>query len=131
MHDDLKDIIEQLRLERSVLKDGGYGRSVRTPWKEERLFRDSITCLNLGEDVKSHPCSDCFLWEFVPPEDKHDDIPCHSIPLTETGETIKSLESKGDQEGAEKALLEWLNRTIQQLEDQLAGRNQRSAISVK
>ena len=62
MGDDLRDIIAQLKLERSILRDGGYGRSVQTPAKAGQLFRDSITCLNAGETVRRHPCSDCLLW---------------------------------------------------------------------
>ena len=59
MADDLQDMIEQLKLERGILRDGGYGRSVRTPTKAERLFRDSVTCLNVGQEVQRHPCTDC------------------------------------------------------------------------
>jgi hypothetical protein len=122
MADDLRDIIEQLKLERSILQDGGYGSSVRTPTKEEQLFRDSITCLNVGQTVRRHPCTDCLLWEFVPNERQEEDIPCHHIPLTESRETIASLEEKGDRDAAQQALLAWLDRTIAQLEDELAGR---------
>lgn len=117
---DLREIIEHLRLERDILKNGGYGRSVRTPWKAEKLFRDSITCLNLGETVKKHPCNECLLWEWVPEKDREEDIPCHYIPLNERGETIESLEERGDREEAEKALLGWLDSTIKRLEEQLA-----------
>lgn len=120
MATDLKGIIEQLKLEREILKDGGYGRSVHTPWKEERLFRDSITCLNVGEEVRRHPCNECLLWEWVPEEHKEEYIPCHYIPLDERGQSIASLEDAGDREQAEKALLEWLNTTIQRLEERLA-----------
>lgn len=120
MASDLKDIIEQLRLERDILKDGGYGRSVRTPRKEERLFRDSITCLNIGEEVKRHPCNECMLWDWVPPEHKDEDIPCHFIPLNEQGESIASLEDRGEREKAEEALLTWLDSALQKLEEKLA-----------
>jgi len=120
MATDLKEIIEHLKLERDILKDGGYGRSVRTPWKAERLFRDSITCLNVGEEVKHHPCSECLLWEWVPERDKEEYIPCHFIPLNERGESIASLEAAGDREKAEQALLNWLDSTIQKLEERLA-----------
>ena len=120
MATDLKEIIEHLKLERDILKDGGYGRSVRTPWKDERLFRDSITCLNVGEEVQRHPCSDCLLWEWVPERDKAESIPCHFIPLNERGETIASLEAAGDRAKAEEALLRWLDSTIQKLEGRLA-----------
>ena len=122
MADDLRDIIEQLKLERSILRDGGYGRSVHTPAKTEQLFRDSVTCLNVGQTVRRHPCSDCLLWEFVPNEHLEEDIPCHHIPLNANCETIAALEEKGDREAAEKSLLEWLDRTIQHLEKELAQR---------
>lgn len=116
----LKEIIDQLKLERDVLKGGGYGRSVRTPWKPTRLFRDSVTCLNLDEPVKQHPCNECSLWEWVPEEHRDEDIPCHFIPLNERGENIASfLEDARDREEAEAALLEWLNSTIAKLEASL------------
>ncbi len=119
MATNLKEILDQLKLERDILKDGGYGRSVRTPWKASTLFRDSVTCLNFGETVKKHPCSECLLWEWVPEAHKDEDIPCHFIPLNERGESITSLEDVGDREKAEKALLDWLNATIERLEEKL------------
>lgn len=122
MAGDLRDMIEQLKLERSILRDGGYGRSVHTPEKAEQLFRDSVTCINVGEAERRHPCSDCFLWEFVPNEHLEKDVPCHHIPLNAERETIAALEEKGDRGAAEKALLDWLDRTILQLEKELAQR---------
>lgn len=120
MASDLKEMIEQLKLQRSILKDGGYGRSVRTPWKEELLFRDSITCLNFGEEVKKHPCNECLLWDWVPQDHRYEGIPCHFIPLNEQGATIAELERAGKHEEAEQALLEWLDSTIQKLEEKCA-----------
>ena len=116
----LKEIIDQLKLERDVLKSGGYGRSVRTPWKPTNLFRDSVTCLNFDEPVKQHPCNECVLWEWVPESRRDEDIPCHFIPLNERGENIASfLEDARDRDDAEAALLEWLNSTIAKLEAKL------------
>lgn len=123
MPNDLREIIEQLKLQKSILEDGGYGRSVRTPWKEESLFRDSVTCLNVGEQVKKHPCSECLLWEWVPEEHKDQDIPCHFIPLNKEGQSIAELEEAGKRDEAEQALLVWLNTTIQKLEEKLTKRN--------
>jgi len=111
-----KEILDQLRLEREILKDGGYGRSVRTPWKEERLFRDSITCLNVGETVKKHPCNECLLWQWVPEDRRNEDIPCHFIPLDERGRTVAQLEDAGERDEAEEALLAWLDHAILELE---------------
>lgn len=117
---DLKEIIEGLKLQRSVLKDGGYGRSVRTPWKETQLFRDSLTCLNFDEPSMKHACNECLLWDWVPTEHRTDEIPCHFIPLNEKGESIASLEGAADRELAEQTLLEWLDSTISRLEEKLA-----------
>ena len=121
MEPDLKEIIKQLKLQRDIVKDGGYGRSVRTPWKEERLFRDSITCLNVTEQVKKHPCNECLLWEWVPEDHKDEDIPCQFIPLNKEGNSIAELEEAGKREEAEQALLVWLDSTIERLEEKVTG----------
>ena len=41
MSDDKRDILEVLKFELSFLEQGGYGRSVRTPWKATSVFQDS------------------------------------------------------------------------------------------
>jgi hypothetical protein len=130
MRANLRDIIEELKIEKSILQDGGYGRSVRTPWKENQLFHDSISCLNYGLGEKIRPCSDHFLWEWAPPEHRDDEFPCHYIPLNDRGDTIHSLELAGDREGAERALIAWLGRTIEMLEGELA-REESEARSLK
>lgn len=126
MADDLLDMIKQLKLERSILRDGGYGRSVHTATKEEQLFRDSVTCLNVGQTVRKHPCSDCLLWEFVPKDKMEEDIPCHHIPLNSEKTTIAAMEERGDRDTAEEALRGWLDRTIAKLEEELARRSPNS-----
>jgi len=113
----LAGIIEQLKLERDILRDGGYGRSGPAPWKPTTLFRDSVICLNFGLAVKRRSCKECLLWEWVPEDHRHQDIPCHFIPLNRNGDTIASLEGQGDRAKAEHALLDWLERTILQLEE--------------
>jgi len=120
MHANLQDVIEMLKIEKSILQDGGYGRSVRSPWKENRSFRDSVICLNLGEEVARIPCRECLLWDFVPAEHRAQEIPCHFIPLNDLKETVYSLEQAGKREDAEQALLDWLNQTIGELEKRLA-----------
>jgi len=117
---ELKEILNELKLQRSILQDGGYGRSVRTPWKPTQLFRDSLTCLNFGSEVKEHPCDECLLWDWVPEKYRHEENACHFIPLNAAGDTITSLEAAGDRDKAEKALLEWLDATIGELEERLA-----------
>jgi hypothetical protein len=111
-----EEIIRQLKLEKSILEDGGYGRSVRTPRKPSIIFRDSITCPNYGEPQKVHPCSECFLNEYVHPAYRDVDLPCHFIPLNSHGDTIDSLVRSGDVDKLEACLLGWLETTIKKLE---------------
>jgi hypothetical protein len=108
-----EEVIEKLKLERSILADGGYGRSVRTPWRPTEYFRDSVSCLNVGEPEKVHPCTECFLINYVHPAHRDKQIPCHFIPLSREGETIYSLLRIGDVEKLEQLLLEWLDTTIE------------------
>jgi len=129
MRPDLKEIIDQLKLERDILKSGGYGRSVRTPQKPTTLFRDSVTCLNYGEAVKLHSCDQCLLWDWVPEDHQHDQLPCHFIPLNERGDSIASLEDAGDRDEAEKALLGWLDSVIGHLEIKLAQESEKREIA--
>jgi hypothetical protein len=117
---ELKEILQELKLQRSILQDGGYGRSVRTPWKPTQLFRDSLTCLNFGSEVKEHSCDECLLWQWVPEERRKEENACHHIPLNAQGDTIASLEAAGDRDKAEKAVMEWLDNTIRELDERLA-----------
>jgi len=117
---ELREILDELKLQRSILQDGGYGRSVRTPWKPTQLFRDSLTCLNFGSEVKEHSCNECLLWDWVPEEHRNAENACHLIPLNAQGDTIASLEAAGDRDKAEKALMGWLDKIIGELEVKLA-----------
>ncbi|MDD5543557.1 MAG: hypothetical protein PHX83_10330 [Acidobacteriia bacterium] len=111
------EVVEKLKLELNILKDGGYGRSVRTPRAEPVYLRDSVTCLNFGRHEDREPCDRCFLMEFVPQEYAHRELPCHHIRLNDTGETLASLEARGDKDHLEAALGQWLKNTILELQD--------------
>ena len=120
MAKDERDVVELLKIELDFIEKGGYGRSVRTPWKETSPFRDSLTCVNYALPEKAHPCSECHLIDFVPAE-KHDElVPCHFIPLTETGETVEDLEVEGNQTKMEETLKQWMRRKIEEVEIQRA-----------
>lgn len=110
------ELVEKLKLEMSILADGGHGRSVRTPWRAMEYFRDSVTCLNFGKAKRVHQRAECLLSEFVNSSHKNDAIPCHLIPLNPQGETIESLLRTGDLKKLEELLLDWLDRTIRRLE---------------
>src|SRR5205809_2144158 len=95
MTKDDRDILELLKDELAFIQKGGYGRSVRTPWLPKSIFQDSLSCLNYGYPYRAHPCSECHLLDFVPPEDRSQIVPCHHIPLDKAGDTIEELESEG------------------------------------
>lgn len=111
-----QDVIDKLRLEAGIIRDGGYNPSVRDPRKQPRIFRDSVTCLNIGLEVKREPCSDCLLMQFVPPEHRNRENPCHHIPLNERGDTVASLEASPDRDKLEQSLLGWLEGAIARAE---------------
>lgn len=119
MPDD-RDILETLKFELNFLEQGGYGRSVRTPWKPTSIFQDSITCLNFGEPDRPHPCDQCLLMEFVPASSRNETVPCHHIPLTASGQTVETLDRGYNQQQVEEAVIEWLRATIRRLEQERA-----------
>lgn len=116
MAKDDRDILDILKFELDFLENGGYGRSVRTPWKATSLFQDSLSCINFGDPERSRPCDECLLMDFVPSDRRSTDIPCHHIPLTERGETIEVIEQGKSREELEEALKSWLRKTIHQIE---------------
>jgi len=128
MATDNRDLLEALKFELSFLEQGGYGRSVHTPWKPTSLFQDSLTCLNFGEKEKVHPCNECMLYQFVPEDSQNETVPCHHIPLDEKGTTLNSLDRGYNQLELEESLREWLRATIQKLEAQQGQTTARSAV---
>ena len=124
MTQDDRDILEVLYEELDFIEKGGYGRSVRTPWKPTSIFQDSLSCLNYGYPYRAHPCSDCRLIDFVPAEDRAKVVPCHHIPLGETGETIEALETEENQQKLEDSVKEWLRARIRQIEEARATQQQ-------
>jgi len=118
MAKDERDILEVLKFELAFLEQGGYGRSVRTPWKPTSIFQDSITCLNFGEPQRVHPCSECLLIDFVPPQEREAEVPCHHILLNAQGETVDAVNRYDNQQELEEKVKGWLRATIQRIETQ-------------
>jgi hypothetical protein len=117
MANDDRDILEVLTEELNFIEQGGYGRSVRTPWKAKSAFQDSLTCLNYGYPYRAHPCNECHLLEFVSPEHHADEVPCHFIPLNKAGETIEDLESGDNEAKLERNVRDWLRARIHDIEE--------------
>jgi hypothetical protein len=117
MKKDDRDTLEILRAELDFIEKGGYGRSVKTPWQPTSIFQDSTACLNFADPERTHPCNECLLIDFVPADDRTQDVPCHFIPLDSSGITIDELEWKENQREIEEAVKNWLRASIKRLEN--------------
>jgi predicted Ser/Thr protein kinase len=58
------------------------------------------------------------LLNFVSPEHRSEEVPCHFIPLNETGETIETLEPEDNQAKLERDVAGWLRVRIRQIEEE-------------
>jgi len=116
MTTDDRDILELLKDELTFIEEGGYGRSVRTPWLRKSTFQDSLSCINYGYPYRAHPCNECHLLDFVTPEHRTEQVPCHFIPLNTDGETIEDLELQDNQAKIEREVKDWLRSKIKELE---------------
>jgi hypothetical protein len=114
--DDL-ETLEILKAELDFIEDGGYGRSVRTPWKPTTTLLDSPTCLNFSDPQRTHPCNECLLMKLVPTSHQSESVPCHHIPLNAAGDTLSTLQQAGERE-PEEVVKDWLVTTIKRLEEE-------------
>jgi hypothetical protein len=122
MAKDDRDILQLLKDELEFIEKGGYGRSVRTPWKPTSAFQDSLTCINYGYPYRAHPCNECHLLDFVSPEHHGAEVPCHFIRLNEAGETIEDLEAEDNEAKLEREVRDWLRAKIKKIEEERATR---------
>jgi hypothetical protein len=118
-----RDLREVLQLELDFVDGGGYGRSVHEPRFPRMVFRDSPTCLNLDDPSQTFPCTRCALYGFVPEGQRSEKIPCHHIPLTPDGKTIKSMLETAEESTIHETLAAWLRSTLTALQQPEVGKN--------
>jgi hypothetical protein len=94
-----------------------FGESIPESRKELSVLRDSPSCLNYGLPLGERPCSECWLIDFVLAEKRGEEVPCHHIPLNERGDTVETLGGPGNAPVVQAAVLGWLRKTIQRLEE--------------
>jgi hypothetical protein len=109
---DRDEIFDKLKQELKILEAGGYDPSTEPPYRMPEVFRDSVSCPNVGVEFKLTPCSECFLIYFVPPEHRGQENPCHYIPLNKAGDTVASLRGRGNEGQLRAALRTWLRATL-------------------
>jgi hypothetical protein len=109
-------LLDALQFELSFLERGGYDRSVREPRKELSVFLDSPSCLNYASAERTHPCSECFLINFVPADKRGESVPCHHIPLNDLGDTLETLQGYGRDFDVQGVMRGWLRKQIAELQ---------------
>lgn len=119
MSEDRATMLQLLKNELNFLNSGGYHRGVRSPWRAAYLFEESPSCPNYDDRARVHPCSSCWLMEFVPPEFRGEQVPCRFVQLTAAGLTVDSLYRYGTVLETEVALRTWLQQRIHEIESEL------------
>ena len=117
------EIIKLLKQELSFLERGGYGGTM--PWRPVSMFLDSPSCPNRLDAERATPCSQCWLFQFVPERYRSEMNACHFAPLNKDGESVHSMSRQYTPAEVEAALKLWLEeeiRHLETLEGQLAGR---------
>lgn len=111
------DLIRLLEAELDLIEGGGYASPAGQPGKDQPLFYHGIACINhwLVPGHKPECHDDCVLLPAVPEKHRAEALPCHFIPLNESGDTVASLERRGDRERLQEAVKAWLRVTIARL----------------
>ena len=119
MNESRARVLELLKKELAFLERGGYGQSVRCPWRAPYIFEESPSCPNFSDRARPHLCEDCWLIEFVAPEFRSEQVPCRFVELAPYGVSVDSLYRCGTQAESEEALRQWLHQRIRELEGQV------------
>ena len=109
------EIIGLLKQELSFMERGGYGGAL--PWKPVSMFLDSPSCPNRLDAERSVPCTQCWLYEFVPEKYRQEMDACHFIHLNAHGESVHSMSRQYTPGEVEAAVKSWLEAEIRYLEE--------------
>jgi hypothetical protein len=108
------EIVNLLKRELAFLERGGYGGTM--PWRPVSMFLDSPSCPNRLDVERTTPCSQCWLFQFVPERFRQEMDACHFIPLNRDGESVHSMSRQYTAAEVEGALKIWLEAEIRHLE---------------
>ena len=117
MATDKAELIRLLEAELDMIESGAYAPHSGEPNKSQPMFINSLVCVNhwLVPGHESECNDDCVLMKAVPTEKQSEPFPCHHIPLNAAGDTVETLQRKGNQAQLEAAVKDWLRTTIVQL----------------
>lgn len=113
------DLLKRLRTELEFLQSGGY-RDSQSSWRARYVFEESPSCPHFSDPSLPHPCQECWLIEFVPPDLRDETAPCRFIQLAANGVTVDSLYGHGTAVETEEALRRWLQGRTQELESEFS-----------
>ena len=113
------ELLKSLKAQLDFFGSGGYGHTYRSSWRPTLVIRDSPLCLN-AIFTTARPCRECLLFSMVPAEKRNLLLPCHHIPLNESGDTIAKLYESGSQEKLDRTFHDWLCTTIKILQSKEA-----------
>lgn len=108
------EIVSLLKGELAFLERGGYGGTM--PWRPVSMFLDSPSCPNRLDGERSTPCSQCWLFQFVPERFRQEMDACHFISLNRDGESVHSMSRQYTPAEVVAALKMWLEAEIRHLE---------------
>jgi hypothetical protein len=119
MAGDDRDLLQVLKTELAFLKNGGYRKTARAPWRPAFYFEDSPTCPKFVRfSPLPQPCSECVLFELVPHSEQASPLPCRYIPLNEQGDTLDSMYRWATPLEIREAFESWLKQMIVRLESE-------------
>lgn len=130
MATDKAELIRLLETELDMIESGAYAPHSGEPNKTQPAFFHTPICINhwVVPDHEKECHDDCVLLKAVPEPHKSEALPCHHIPLNEAGDTVETLERKGNEAQLEETVKAWLRATIQRLK---AGENPLGVTDVK
>jgi hypothetical protein len=123
-----QNVLEQLRSELNFMGEVECRSPSSRIAVRESIFRSSPICPNFGNPDRPHPCAQCPLMGFVPIDRQSENLPCHHIPLNESGETVATIEAGNERERLSQAVTDWLQFVIKRLERERADNTGLSAL---
>jgi hypothetical protein len=113
MPDSRREVLTLLKKELEFLERGGYGGT--DSWKPLTVFLNSPSCPNRLDAERRTPCTQCWLFNFVPQHYAPDLPACHFIPMSDDGKSVNTMNQHSQAEVREKVKT-WLQAEIQHLE---------------
>ncbi len=84
------------------------------------IFSPTLLCPKHDKGTSEESCLQCRLQEYISPEFRQQFMPCFDIPLDSTGRTLDLLTQKSSLPECEQAVRGWMEKTLEQLETELA-----------